>query len=136
MKELADGVDAIVRAARLRGSSDFTMAFAETGLTLHANAKPRPEAEPRLLAHMTLRKYTQRATQWFGLCLDPGTGSIRFGEKIAFPWKHDSKIARMAGQLGKSAAPSPMPLRRDAKIGRNTLCPCGSGKKYKKCHGR
>ncbi len=28
-------------------------------------------------------------------------------------------------------------LRRDApKVGRNDLCPCGSGKKYKKCHGR
>ncbi|MFR7920373.1 MAG: SEC-C metal-binding domain-containing protein [Anaerostipes sp.] len=22
------------------------------------------------------------------------------------------------------------------KIGRNDLCPCGSGKKYKRCHGR
>jgi preprotein translocase subunit SecA len=22
------------------------------------------------------------------------------------------------------------------KVGRNELCPCGSGKKYKKCHGR
>ncbi|HFE66519.1 MAG TPA: hypothetical protein ENJ93_04570, partial [Chloroflexi bacterium] len=22
------------------------------------------------------------------------------------------------------------------KIGRNDPCPCGSGKKYKKCHGR
>jgi preprotein translocase subunit SecA len=21
------------------------------------------------------------------------------------------------------------------KLGRNDLCPCGSGKKYKKCHG-
>jgi preprotein translocase subunit SecA len=21
------------------------------------------------------------------------------------------------------------------KVGRNELCPCGSGKKYKKCHG-
>ena len=21
------------------------------------------------------------------------------------------------------------------KIGRNTKCPCGSGKKYKRCHG-
>ncbi len=28
------------------------------------------------------------------------------------------------------------PLHRDQpKIGRNDLCPCGSGKKYKKCHG-
>jgi len=27
-------------------------------------------------------------------------------------------------------------MRRDgAKVGRNDLCPCGSGKKYKKCHG-
>ena len=31
----------------------------------------------------------------------------------------------------KSAAP-----RRDGpKVGRNDPCPCGSGKKYKKCHG-
>jgi preprotein translocase subunit SecA len=22
-----------------------------------------------------------------------------------------------------------------AKVGRNDPCPCGSGKKYKKCHG-
>jgi preprotein translocase subunit SecA len=28
------------------------------------------------------------------------------------------------------------PMHRDApKVGRNDLCPCGSGKKYKKCHG-
>jgi len=27
-------------------------------------------------------------------------------------------------------------VRRDAeKVGRNDPCPCGSGKKYKKCHG-
>ena len=25
--------------------------------------------------------------------------------------------------------------RQEAKVGRNDLCPCGSGKKYKKCHG-
>jgi preprotein translocase subunit SecA len=23
----------------------------------------------------------------------------------------------------------------DGKVGRNELCPCGSGKKYKRCHG-
>ncbi len=27
------------------------------------------------------------------------------------------------------------PVRREAKPGRNDPCPCGSGKKYKKCHG-
>jgi preprotein translocase subunit SecA len=30
----------------------------------------------------------------------------------------------------------PKPIQRDApKVGRNELCPCGSGKKFKKCHG-
>ncbi|HRW85289.1 MAG TPA: preprotein translocase subunit SecA [Bacteroidales bacterium] len=27
------------------------------------------------------------------------------------------------------------PVRVDKKVGRNDLCPCGSGKKYKHCHG-
>lgn len=28
------------------------------------------------------------------------------------------------------------PIRRQTKIGRNDPCPCGSGRKYKLCHGR
>jgi preprotein translocase subunit SecA len=31
--------------------------------------------------------------------------------------------------------PKPQPVRRGKKVGRNELCPCGSGKKYKKCCG-
>jgi uncharacterized protein YchJ len=27
------------------------------------------------------------------------------------------------------------PRRTSAKVGRNEMCPCGSGKKYKKCCG-
>ncbi len=30
----------------------------------------------------------------------------------------------------------PPPARRPQTAGRNDPCPCGSGKKYKKCHGR
>ncbi|MCA9134039.1 MAG: SEC-C domain-containing protein [Planctomycetales bacterium] len=31
----------------------------------------------------------------------------------------------------------PEPIRNtDTKVGRNEPCPCGSGKKYKACHGR
>jgi preprotein translocase subunit SecA len=29
----------------------------------------------------------------------------------------------------------PEPVRVDKKVGRNDPCPCGSGKKYKQCHG-
>ena len=30
----------------------------------------------------------------------------------------------------------PQPVRVEKKVGRNDPCPCGSGKKYKQCHGR
>jgi preprotein translocase subunit SecA len=41
-------------------------------------------------------------------------------------------------QLTFSGAPkeAPSPVKRaQTKVGRNDPCPCGSGKKYKKCHG-
>lgn len=28
------------------------------------------------------------------------------------------------------------PVKAAPKIGRNDMCPCGSGKKYKNCHGQ
>ena len=38
-------------------------------------------------------------------------------------------------QTGPAQAEAPKPVRTGAKVGRNDPCPCGSGKKYKKCHG-
>ncbi|OAV72373.1 Preprotein translocase subunit SecA [Bacteroidales bacterium Barb6] len=32
--------------------------------------------------------------------------------------------------------PKLSPIRTEKKVGRNELCPCGSGKKYKACHGK
>ena len=31
--------------------------------------------------------------------------------------------------------PKAQPIRKEQKVGRNEPCPCGSGKKYKNCHG-
>ena len=37
---------------------------------------------------------------------------------------------------GATVQAQPVQIKRDApKVGRNEPCPCGSGKKYKKCHG-
>jgi preprotein translocase subunit SecA len=33
-------------------------------------------------------------------------------------------------------APKRTPVQAGPKIGRNDPCPCGSGKKYKNCHGQ
>jgi len=38
-------------------------------------------------------------------------------------------------QTGAGQAEPPKPVKAGAKVGRNDPCPCGSGKKYKKCHG-
>lgn len=39
------------------------------------------------------------------------------------------------GPTPRQAAPAPV-VRSGPKVGRNEPCPCGSGKKYKHCHGR
>jgi len=41
-----------------------------------------------------------------------------------------------AGTSDKQAKERTQPVRAQEKTNRNAPCPCGSGKKYKKCHGR
>ncbi|MBV6405889.1 MAG: preprotein translocase subunit SecA [Flavobacteriales bacterium] len=44
---------------------------------------------------------------------------------------------RTAPPPPQAAPPRPVqPVRVEKKVGRNDPCPCGSGKKYKQCHGR
>ena len=40
-----------------------------------------------------------------------------------------------AAAAGEEAAKTKTVVRDQPKVGRNEACPCGSGKKYKKCHG-
>ncbi len=40
-----------------------------------------------------------------------------------------------APQNGPPAPPKIQPVRVEQKVGRNDPCPCGSGKKFKSCHG-
>ncbi|MBV9406215.1 MAG: SEC-C domain-containing protein [Acidobacteriaceae bacterium] len=48
--------------------------------------------------------------------------------------KKDRELAELQF-TGGDAASQPKTVTKAAKVGRNELCPCGSGKKYKKCHG-
>jgi len=50
----------------------------------------------------------------------------------------DAAALRRFDQLhsNRDESSGPQPVRKaDKKVGRNDPCPCGSGKKYKKCHG-
>jgi preprotein translocase subunit SecA len=49
--------------------------------------------------------------------------------------RQQSEMRLSRGGEGSGEAQQPM-KREGEKIGRNAPCPCGSGKKYKKCHGR
>ena len=40
-----------------------------------------------------------------------------------------------SGQPGPKQPEKIQPVRAEQKVGRNDPCPCGSGKKYKNCHG-
>ena len=53
--------------------------------------------------------------------------------------------AEMAAMESGEPLPAPTPaaveepqtfVRDGAKVGRNDPCPCGSGKKFKQCHGQ
>ena len=63
-----------------------------------------------------------------------------FGNQLAFHESHAAFDATAAGIVSAAASTGdaevidlPQPAER---ISRNALCPCGSGKKYKHCHGR
>jgi preprotein translocase subunit SecA len=47
----------------------------------------------------------------------------------------DVVSAEFAGDTGEAPAPQ-QPADAGPKVGRNDPCPCGSGKKYKHCHGK
>ena len=48
---------------------------------------------------------------------------------------HASRM-QAAAQAGAADKGKPSPVKVEKKVGRNEPCPCGSGKKYKHCHGK
>ncbi len=49
-----------------------------------------------------------------------------------------SSLGSSSEDVQTESAPrtAPNPIRNELKVGRNDACPCGSGKKFKQCHGR
>jgi preprotein translocase subunit SecA len=82
-------------------------------------ASPPPE-EQEQLPYMEAHRF------------DPVTGE----DQMAFA---EASLAP-AGNYGEAAQPqverNPVDPTTWGKVGRNEVCPCGSGKKYKHCHGR
>ena len=50
---------------------------------------------------------------------------------------HHADYDEALGVAATAAEETPLPTQQTAaKVGRNDPCPCGSGKKYKQCHGK
>ena len=51
-------------------------------------------------------------------------------------YRHPSVSSSLSNNPQEEGSPDKPYVRGKPKIGRNEPCPCGSGKKYKQCHGR
>src|SRR3712207_4154571 len=56
-------------------------------------------------------------------------------ENIKLREEEMQQLTYSGGEEEPNQRPSSPRKRTEAKVGRNDPCPCGSGKKYKKCHG-
>ena len=132
------GISKISAEAVRNGSNhDFTAGFgsSSSGLTIHCNDRPNEETAKRLFAHCGLRKYSQKALSWFGLAVYPASAAVRFGLKLEGEWQEDPAMEEAVRRMPAGIPPGKIKsaLRARQKLGRNDPCPCGSGRKYKKC---
>lgn len=138
--EASTGIDILAKKSIADGKNhDLTVGLGKsgTGLTIHFNDFPVEVAGPALQQHCHARKYTEHARTWFGVCVRPVDQKLRFGINLEFPWEQNDSMDSLTKSLGKQGKLTVLRQQHtdDArgKVGRNNPCPCGSGKKFKKC---
>jgi preprotein translocase subunit SecA len=100
-------------------SSNLREAVTSQLMRVEIRAAPPPE-EPASLPYMEAHK------------LDPSSGE----DEMALARAGAETLARHGITAAPAAARNPNDPTSWGKVGRNESCPCGSGKKYKHCHGR
>lgn len=85
-----------------------------------------------------LRKYKSRCDTW--LALGAYSDSSNLVDKIMYlddPWEFDADLqAESDRYFSQANVTTFVSMNENKKIGRNDPCPCKSGLKYKKCHGK
>lgn len=139
MLAISAGINDIsVKTKADKNSHNMVLGFKDlsTGLTIHCNEFPISLAMPRLSDHCELRKYSQKARTWFGICIDPNSKLPRFGCKLNYEWQQNSnmefKVQSILGGVDLQPKQSKK-THKKVRVGRNSPCPCGSRKKYKRC---
>jgi len=95
---------------------------------------PQRSAEPQRPAQAAApRPFAAAASAAARVAEEPEPPLPAFAREMERKQQRQEK--EMQYQTGSAQAEPPKPVRAGAKVGRNDPCPCGSGKKYKKCHG-
>jgi len=124
------------RCLRERKSLRFHMATNEgnSGICCVCDLENREKLFRHLTEYCMVKKYQMKANLWLGFAAM--ASSSRNFELVMVgngPWKHDSQLEELANKYYTKSTPINLKTRK--KVGRNDPCPCGSGKKYRKCHG-
>jgi hypothetical protein len=139
--EMSRALDRLAARTRADGKvHDATFAFKEgSGITFHCTDESANVTGPRLESYCELRKYREKASEWFGLCMTSTGPDVRLGVSLVFPWTQDEHMDEKTRWM-QTLIPTDQALealmrgRKQAKkVGRNDPCPCGSGRKLKKC---
>lgn len=93
---------------------------------------------------MSTSKYLRAvlgAHHWLQFCTELGKETMKNGLEYKSPSGETVKLripnsAEQENPRSSVSRGSPTPAIDFAKVGRNDPCPCGSGKKYKRCCGR
>ena len=64
-------------------------------------------------------------------------GAVKTGDSASLLNQNNNVSSTIPARFtsANSDTISAAPIEKKEKVGRNDPCPCGSGKKYKKCHG-
>ena len=97
----------------------------------HAQQRAQAEARQRAAEQQQLLRGTNQANPAAAKAPKLSTNRDQTAEELAA-----QAAAQAAGRGGRQQREPVQTVRNERKIGRNEKCPCGSGKKYKQCHGR
>ncbi|MEX0937677.1 MAG: DUF1186 domain-containing protein [Pirellulales bacterium] len=63
---------------------------------------------------------------------------VMLGKQSGYDMTSEAELAQFAAEYNRShpSTQPAAPITREQRVGRNAPCPCGSGKKFKKCCGR
>jgi preprotein translocase subunit SecA len=134
-------LDHLKEGIGLRGyaQKDPLVEFKKEAFTLFDDLMDRIDRETVRFLFLVRPAESQQAVAQSAPGAPASEAAVPRGLSAFSPAEMERKQKRQQQQLqfqtGPAQAEAPKPVRAGAKVGRNDPCPCGSGKKYKKCHG-